>query len=227
MNTNTKSKLTREQKRCYRAEYVDENGDPYVLVAEVRYDDSCNNGNNTFTVTATLYAKHVQRGEPTTLHKESGRKLWVNGGGCLHEDIAKRLPELAPFIKWHLCSSDGPLHYLANTLYHVEEHGPTHAWVYFTGQSDPLSIGPVHERLIGYIKADEARKAEGAAGYRVEWDTKTAKSRNLEFARSTAVWPSATDEDLTAPGLKERLEARLPALLIDFRRAVESLAFVW
>ena len=42
-----------------------------------------------------------------------------------------------------------------------------------------------------------------------------------------AIWPEATDEELTAPDLKERLEARLPALLEEFQAAVESLGFTW
>jgi len=41
------------------------------------------------------------------------------------------------------------------------------------------------------------------------------------------VWPDATDEDLTAPGLRERLDARLPGLLMEFRAAMEELGFVW
>ena len=41
------------------------------------------------------------------------------------------------------------------------------------------------------------------------------------------VWPDATDEDLTAPGLRERLDARLPGLLTEFRAAMEELGFVW
>ena len=51
--------------------------------------------------------------------------------------------------------------------------------------------------------------------------------RELDRARHAAIWPDATDEELTAPGLKERLEARLPALLAEFRAAVESLGFTW
>jgi hypothetical protein len=53
------------------------------------------------------------------------------------------------------------------------------------------------------------------------------KAHELDSARSAAIWPEATNEDLTAPGLKERLEARLPALLAEFRAAVESLGFVY
>jgi hypothetical protein len=64
-----------------------------------------------------------------------------HGAQCLHDEIAKAFPELAKYIKWHLCSTDGPMHYVANTVFHADEHGPTHAWVYFTGQADPLGIG--------------------------------------------------------------------------------------
>lgn len=53
------------------------------------------------------------------------------------------------------------------------------------------------------------------------------KARDLKAARSCAIWPDATDEDLTAPGLKERLEARLPALLEEFKAAMEGVGFTW
>lgn len=145
----------------------------------------------------------------------------------MHDEIREHFPELAPFIKWHLMSTDEPLHYVANTVYHADEHGPTHAWVYFTGRSDPLGVGEAKERLVGYVKAGEAKKAEGKEGYRVQWDEKTAKVRNLDHARNSAVWPEATDEELTAPGLKERLIDRQAALMDEFRQAVESLGFTY
>jgi hypothetical protein len=50
-----------------------------------------------------------------------------------------------------------------------------------------------------------------------------AEQGNLKAARSCAMWPEATDEDLTAPGLKERLEARLPALLAAFKQDIKIL----
>lgn len=169
-----------KQTKQYRADYYDEHGDPCTLIATVRHDDECRNGHNTFAITADLYEKHVQRGEPTTKHIGSGKTLWVNAGGCLHEEIARRIPELAPFIKWHLCSTDGPMHYLANTIY--------------------------------------------LAGDRDAWG-KPGKARELDAARRAAIWPEATDEELSAPReiLKAKLEARLPVLLAEFRAAVESL----
>jgi hypothetical protein len=43
---------------------------------------------------------------------------WVeHSGGCSHEQIAKHFPELEPLIKWHLTSTEGPMHYEANALY--------------------------------------------------------------------------------------------------------------
>lgn len=76
-----------------------------TIRATVRYDDECSNGHNTFVVTAEIQDPKIRR--------DGG---WV-AGGCLHEEIAAAFPELTPFIKWHLTSSDGPMHYKANTLY--------------------------------------------------------------------------------------------------------------
>lgn len=201
--------LTKHQTKSFVKSFqVD--GVIHNIVAEVRHDDKCGNGHNTFSITGTIH--------------RNGR--W-DRGGCIHEDIAEHFPELAPLLKWHLTSTDGPLHYVANTVYHADQHGATHAWVYYTGAADPLGIGGNGERLLGYEKADLAQSVEGQPGYRVEWDQKTVKVANLDYARSSAVWPEATDEDLTAPGLKERLEARLPSLLAAFRTAVESLGFTF
>lgn len=131
-----------------------------MITANVRYDDQCGNGHNTFAITADVVTPR------------SKRRNDIEAGGCLHDDVAKKFPELAPFIKFHLVSTDGPMHYIANTVYHVEQG-------------------------------------------------------NLDYARSSAVWPDATDEDLTAPGLKARLENRLPALMEEFHAAVVSLGFVY
>lgn len=43
---------------------------------------------------------------------------WRNAaGGCMHELVAEHFPKLAPFIKWHLATEFGPMHYIANGLY--------------------------------------------------------------------------------------------------------------
>lgn len=68
--------------------------------AALRFDDNCKNGHMSFGITGEIRSP---RG-------------WV-ASGCVHVEIAAAFPELAPLIKWHMCSTDGPLHYLANSLY--------------------------------------------------------------------------------------------------------------
>lgn len=72
--------------------------------AEIRFDDSCGNGHNTFAITAEVRRPKARD---------------CDACGCLHDDIAAVFPELAPLIKWHLVSTDGPMHYPANALYHA------------------------------------------------------------------------------------------------------------
>lgn len=55
----------------------------------------------------------------------------------------------------------------------------------------------------------------------------TFHAGKLDAARRSAVWPEATDEELTAPGLADRLQARLPGLLEAMRKDIEAVGFVW
>ena len=132
----------------------------FKLEIEVRFDDSCglnvNNGHRTFAITGLL----------------TDPKGRFDAAGAIHNEIVEAAPELAPYIKWHLCGEHEPLHYVANTEY----------WV-----------------------------TDG----------------NLHNARNCAVWHDATDEDLRIDGLKDRLMARLPDLMAEFRSAMESLNFSW
>lgn len=156
---------TMHQEREHTARWVDAHGETCEMTARVRHDDRCRNGHNTFSVTAEMR----REGE------------WA-AGGCLHDDIRERIPSLGPLLKWHLCSTDGPLHYLANTLYHL-----------------------------GYT----------------EWGT-----GNMEHARATAIWPDMPAALMASSGAdKAAVEAilseRLPGLMEQFRRAVESAGLVY
>lgn len=179
---------------------------------EIRFDDEFKNGHQTFAMTASI--KNARGFE---------------GVGMCHDEIAKVFPELAPLIKWHLVSTDGPLHYVENTMYHAKENGPTYAWVYYTGPNDALGLGDAKERLIGYLKTDKAKKAEGVAGYRLEWDKSTVKVRDLDAARNCGVWPDATDDELCAEPevLKAALLARLPTLIAAFRADMDAAGMLW
>lgn len=84
------------------------------MMVEIRFDDSCGNGHNSFAITASVYTD------------ESSRRRDCAACGCLHEDIARVFPELAGLIQWHLWSTDGGLHYIANAAYHAsnrDHHG--------------------------------------------------------------------------------------------------------
>lgn len=157
--TNT-SVLTKNQKMVFGPKIYTQGGQTYRITAKLRFDDQCGNGHNTFSIT----------GDIDRMGKNG--KWYDDAGGCIHEELEKHFPELSKYIKWHLVSTDGPMHYIANTVYHVEQN-------------------------------------------------------KLDYASSSAVWPDATHEDLTAPGLEERLKARLPHLMAEFRADMESLGFIY
>ena len=221
------STLTKKQTRTFGPRLIDGWGAGATITAEARWDDECGNGHNSFAITGEIRVPHRRDCEAC---------------GCLHDEIAASFPELAPLLKWHFCGSDGPMHYIQNTIFlagdrdcwglKIEERRqningktklPTWELVALDADGEPL---PTY-KLPKYVDAAEAP----ASAFRLEWRPwcriGEGKARKLDAARRSAVWPDATDEDLTAPGLRERLEARLPALMAEFRAAVESLGFVW
>ena len=213
------------------------------IIATVRYDDECGNGHNSFAITADIYKQgraHTDRN--------------YIAGGCCHEEIAKHFPELAPLIKWHFTSSDGPMHYVANTLYHAGdtdynglkkgEYGAHTKRVITADISDSgfielYSTGTIYTNKqnnpnleVSNIK-EEAALSEfiGALTIPYEIEEKGCKysisegnPSNLDYARSSAVWPSATIEQLQD---EQTLKDRLPALMAEFKQDMESLGFTY
>lgn len=225
-----KSKLTQLQVRQFGPRPIDGWGEGALIKATVRYDDQCRNGHNTFSITGEIYLPRRPDG---------------GGGGCLHDEISKAFPELAPLIKWHLCSSDGPMHYLENTVYlagdrdynglrlgEFKQHtsrGPNQAGGKRGVPCWELSPAPdLGQDCHGSIYA-----AEKPAPVTLEWRANgiagKGKVRELDNARSAAIWQEATDAQLCAEPqeLKAALIARLPALMEEFKAAVESLGFTY
>lgn len=97
--------LTRSQSKQFGPRFIAGYGKGAEITAMVRYDDQCGNGHNSFSITADVVTP------------ASRRRNDIEAGGCMHEEVARLFPKLAPFIKWHLCSADGPMHYVANSLY--------------------------------------------------------------------------------------------------------------
>jgi hypothetical protein len=76
-----------------------------IVSVSMRFDDQCNNGHETFSITGTYRtADDIKR-------RREGC------GGCIHEEIARFFPSLAHLIRWHLVSTDGPMHYPGNVLF--------------------------------------------------------------------------------------------------------------
>jgi hypothetical protein len=73
----------------------------------MRFDDSCGNGHNTFSM--------------TWMSKEYYQGLWQDWscGAITYADAKKYFPKFAKYHRWHLCSTISPLHYLENTAYWV------------------------------------------------------------------------------------------------------------
>lgn len=222
--------LTTNQTKTYGPKIYTQDGQTYKLTVTIRYDDRCKNGHNTFSITA--------------MQDRKDGAIWrEDSGGCMHDTITKHFPELARYIKWHLASSDGPWGYIANTIYFAEnrdcrglqkgerrqiKNGKTGqpAWEQVARHKVTGEIVPLYQ-LEKYTDSDTLPHCEYELIWQ-SWDTiGEGKEREPDKARNAAVWLDATDEDLIAPGLKERLEARLPRLMQEFKTAVESLGFIY
>lgn len=256
---------------------VQHEGKSCNMTVEVRFDDQCKNGYNNFAITGRLVSRSRE----------------VDMGGCVHDEIEKYIPELAPLIKWHGCSPRGPMHYLANVTYLAgnRDHngkmkGEPWAWddaVRFA--NFPISYkldhrfakwlkacfkfnrttqprNPAYKRFevvavpyVGTGKFSEhysfddyttdwatapfkTRQAADEFRAAMEWDVQfvkiptlfsEGKDRQLDLARSSAIWPEATDEQLCLPKeeLTALLEARLPQLVADFRAQIKACGLAW
>jgi len=225
------SRLVKSQKKDKEI-FFTEGGQDFRLIVTLRYDDECGNGHNSFGMTGSLCEK-------TKFGK------WKNiAGGCMHEEIVKRAPEFAKYEKWHLCSSDGPLHYVANTTFHAGDRdchggveGEVSAYEYGVGlpNSNTLLIydwlnpdGKVF--MTTKVLAEKmVEQIEGSRLLKIPSLIHEGKEPDFKAARSCAIWPEATDEELSAEKnvLTEKLLARLPALMVDFKAAMESIGFIY
>lgn len=275
--------LWTKQKWVSEARSISGDGQPAKIIAEIRFDDDCNNGHNTFAITGSIYRKG-QRGD----------RDWL-GGGCCHDDIAKAFPELAHLIRWHLFDSDkGPMHGVANAIYHASDrdhwgrrYGDVSRSIRCVQFGDNPAACPLPRGLEAFLveigeydrdgkeaalipiavahkgKPGETYKfkpkwqyagqpvkkwhecpfdsEEDAARFAAGWldhapklidvavEFSEGKPRDFEAARRAAAWPDATDAQLSLPAdeLRPILEARLPALIAEFRADIEAAGFVW
>lgn len=262
------SKLTRNQKMKLPRRPIETDYGTYLVYPTIRYDDECGNGHNTFAITCTI---------------TDTREIWVDRG-CCHEEFAQAYPELAHLVKWHLCSSDGPMYYIENTLYHASNSksskykvGEPNRWDKILKFKDSNITHKFSKAFIEYLETHKRKRYtvvevphEKTTGYQYspkytfkgfnckwyecpfdtkdkaieymkeltskEWDIieivtgyQEGKERDFKAARNSAIWEDATDEQLSQDSevLKEMLLQRLPKLMEEFRKDVESLGFTY
>lgn len=74
------------------------------------FDDRCRNGHDTFSIT----------------YEDTFEGRFISGG-TNHETVEKYFPEYRELTRFHLCSTDGPLHYIANSMYWAKQGNLEHA----------------------------------------------------------------------------------------------------
>ena len=209
-----KSKLTKNQKKILEVpESKQYSADIHTVT--IRYDDQCGNGHNTFSITA------------------AGRDM----SGCCHKEVVANFPHLKKFIKWHLTSSDGPMHYISNTVYHASDRdcwggkkGEVRWTEFGLKGKNGLPVVDKNGKAVAWKKEDEAQTVAaqmGAEVVEVPWKFHEGKERDFDAARSCAVWPEATDAQLMAEPeeLRKMLEARHGELMERFRADMIELGF--
>lgn len=153
-----------------------------TISATVRFNDECNNGHQNFAITGEI---------------REGRR-WA-AGGCLHDEIKAAFPELAPFIKWHLTSTDGPMHYVENTLYWAKQAA--------LGRTRVFGWQPWE-----YLTDEERRKAARHAASTAVWPELEDRLNAFYEAHGE---PEQTAETFLSE-IRGDLEWRLPGLLDQF-----------
>jgi len=283
LNTLPTSIITKNQKKQI-VKHFKEDGENRTLFVNLRYDDGCRNGHNTFGITGSMYAGHFAS-EPSV-------DRYLLSCGSIHEEIIKHAPELKHLIKWHGTTSDGPVWYLSSTLYHA---GDLDCWGRQKGEPYNFSrklkfdnspfLYSASKELLDFIdlvgldadwkdykiveilhrNSKNKNEYQYAPKYSFngmdteEWHRAPfdnlqeannfvaamtnckveivqeptswgeGKDRDFKAARNSAVWPEATDEQLSLPreDLKKLLLERLPALMQDFKSDMEHLGFIY
>lgn len=110
------------------------------ITAELRIDDP-RGLSDAFAITADLYEPHGTWSGRAQF--ENGREM--DAGGCMHDEILKFAPELAPLVAVHLADPDGvPMHAVAN------------GWYFYSGEASAGAYDYNHEKLTDHQRGARA-----------------------------------------------------------------------
>lgn len=186
-----------------------------VHVAEIRHDDSCGNGHNSFAVTCTTYRLGVAGSHPGDRIEYMGKRYSFDSGGCCHDTVRKHFPEFSHLIRWHLCDTREPMHYQANAAYYA---GLSRAFCPRKGEPKyyPANLdGFISTTVWGALPGETRETAAELLASLVPADTARACVSNGE-----------TDDTLKAR-LSEVLAPRAAPLRELMRADVEALGMAW
>ena len=241
-----KSTIIKEQTLRFKKELIDEDGYQVgLLQVRVEYDDQLNNGHNTFSIVVTSHGKTDAMFDSSAGYNRETSAILI-----------AHFPELHKYLKWHLVSSEGSMHYLANTIWQagdVDCNGRRKGEIQYGRKQvhinrNVLDHKDIHEydwhakHYHGqYLPATMARQeaidaASGIQMYELDefenehgmlfsvkrrvLSISEGKEPDLEAARRTAIWPDGTLEQLRC---RLTLDARLPALMEEFKRDMQEL----
>lgn len=230
--------ITKNQTLEFTKKFNDEFDGPCKITTTVRYDDKCGNGHNSFGVTGRITGRF-------------GREL---SGGCIHDDIAKHFPELEHLIKWHFMNSDGPMHYVANTKYHISDtdydglrKGEYSGYKLLVVSNNISTGGDItlfesgqmytnrnNNKNLEKINVKKSDRVDNFVSsleidYKIvvknsDWSLSEGKESDIEAARRSAIWPNATKEQLSC---ETALEAHRIELVEEFKQVITNLGMVY
>lgn len=202
----------------------------YRVVLRASWEDACGNGSNTFYC-------HMEVVTPYSYTPSTGYDMNSVPTGVVPQQVLDGYYRLRA---WNGCHPSGPWGYFESTEWFA---GDRDHWGLRKGEKRQLRHGGVTPAWKLTRVMEDGSEAPDfpdtvdsdtpppPTGLRLEyrpWYIEgEGKERELDKARASAIWPDATDEDLTAPGLRDRLKQRLPALISEFKEMIDSLGFEW
>jgi hypothetical protein len=136
--------------------------------------------------------------------------------GCLHAEVAEHFPELAPLIRWHLCTpGTGPMHYLENAVYWWELAVGVSKWERRPYDPDPCKAFASHV-VLGAVEGEgPSAWAENGNG-RLQLVVTTIDGRQVLPADANRGTPEYHGSDVEL--VRWWLRSRLPDLDAAMRR---------
>jgi len=197
-----------------------------------RYDDDCGNGHNSFAMTGDLYDR------PDRIPHEANKmthvgKRWLGSCGCLHDDIlANTINGGGGFSSivfkkaemFHHTSSDSPMYYLENILYHAKAHPPIDGYLYFEDKA--LELRPQCMKAGTLVEMDKMAVTDPKR-YSVKVDEKSFKILDIGGVRSCGMWPKLAIDDIDEL-FPVKLLNRYWGLMEEFKKMItEDLGMRW